>query len=178
MQPSNREVVQDALKHWNEAYGLAMVLTRDRNAAEDLCQEAYLKLTASQRLLDHDQDHAIRPLLFKIVRNLAVSRSRRSTAISLESRVESTGQIADLKTPDPAEEATRREELRAVNRALQQLDPLWHTILYLRDGLGLAYAEIAVIVEKSADVVRVTLHRARQRIRSSLKETQTNRKCS
>ncbi|MFQ5654406.1 MAG: RNA polymerase sigma factor, partial [Planctomycetota bacterium] len=66
------------------------------------------------------------------------------------------------------EETTRREEIATVEAALAQLSPLWRAILYLRDGLGLSYREVAEVLDRSEDVVRVTLHRARLRIRAAL----------
>ena len=76
-------------------------------------------------------------------------------------------QIAD----DPFRTATRRERIESVRAALDDLPAPWRAILFLRDGLGLSYAEIARIEQRTEDVVRVTLHRARKRLRARLQTT-------
>ncbi len=168
------DLARRALPYWAEAHALARLLLRDRGRAYDVCQEAFARLAARET---DDPRRDVRPLLFRVVRNLAIDEQRRAGAISLESRIASTGPIADLRSPDPAEEASRREQVRRLERELAALDPVWQTVLYLRDGVGLSYREIASVIERSEDVVRVTLHRARRRMRTALGATE-ERKCS
>lgn len=168
------DLARRALPHWAEAHALARLLLRDRARAYDVCQEAFARLAARET---DDARRDVRPLLFRIVRNLAIDEQRRVGAISLESRIESAGPIPDLRAPDPAEEASRREQIRRMQRGLATLDPLWQTVLYLRDGVGLSYREIASVIERTEDVVRVTLHRARRRLRTALGANE-ERKCS
>ena len=52
--------------------------------------------------------------------------------------------------------------------ALERLSPLWRSVLFLRDGLGFSYTEVAGVTGRSEDTIRVTLHRARRRIRALL----------
>lgn len=166
LHPSNTEALHSALPHWQEAFGLATVVLGDRAAAEDVCQEALLRLAAMKRVVE--EPGRVRPLFLRIVRNLAVSEGRRRRPDSLDARTEQAGPVEDSAAPDPAEETHRAERARAVRAALEELNPVWRSVLYLRDGLGLTYAEIGEVVERSVDVVRVTLHRARRRIRSQL----------
>lgn len=175
MKRGDPDAITSALEHWPQVYGLAMVLVKDHALAEDLSQETFLRFSQQ---LDVSMERSVRPLLLRIVRNLALNARRRPAAISLESRVEAGGAVADLRSPDPAEEAGRQETIRSVRRALRTLSPLWQTVLYLRDGVDLSYAEIADVVAKTEDVVRVTLHRARKRIREELDDAAPERRCS
>ncbi len=167
---TNLEAVNGALVHWPAAFGLAAVLVGDRSLAEDICQEAYLKLSLMERRVVDPQ--RVKPLLMRIVHNLAVSESRRTAPVSLDQEAEYAGSRPDPRSPDPAATAADREDIARVRAVLDGLDPLWRLVLYLRDGLGLRYAEIAEVADRSEDVVRVTLHRARLQVRAAMKTSQ------
>jgi RNA polymerase sigma-70 factor (ECF subfamily) len=143
-----------------------MSLVRDRHRAEDLCQETYLRFFRMQRPID--QSRPLLPLLLSILRNLVVSESRRPSTASLDDREGGNPHLADDAGETPLKEAIRREETASVEAALERLSPDWRSVLYLRDGLGFSYGEIAETLGRSADSVRVTLHRARRRVRELL----------
>ena len=73
-----------------------------------------------------------------------------------------------VDSADPALRAEVREQRERLHAALAGLDATWRAVLYLRDGLSLSYREVGEALGKSEDVVRVTLHRARRRVRQVL----------
>jgi len=159
-----REVVEEALREWPGAFGLAFHLLHDRARAEDVCQEVLLGLLSAAR--PPQTDRPLRALILRMVRNRALSELRRERPGSLDD--DEVGPLADAASPDPLDEASRREEAVAVETALARLPAAWRAMLYLREGLDLSYAEIAEVLERDVDVVRVTLHRARRRARRLL----------
>ena len=165
-----RELLEHrSLEHWSEVWGFAYTLTADPSRSDDLCQEAYCRLLTMRRPVDTDR--SLRPLLFTIVRNLVRSEARRPRCDSLDVAVEAGMALpADERSSDPERAATVDEENAVVREALAELDPVWSAVLYLRDGIGLSYAEIANVVDRTTDTVRVTLHRARARIRERLSQ--------
>ena len=173
MRQQNRGAVREALALWPEMFGFAVQFARDRAKAEDLCQEAYLRFFGMERPIDDSRP--LRPLLLTILRNLARSQARRVEPGSLDDLMQDTGGFEDADADDPALRAGVVEESDVVRATLARMNPTWRAALYLADGLGLGYAEIAGILEKSEDVVRVTLHRARQRVRVMLKERLSER---
>jgi RNA polymerase sigma-70 factor (ECF subfamily) len=76
--------------------------------------------------------------------------------------------IVDRRAPDPCLEAHRAEQVSVLHDLLRTLSPSLRAVLFLRDGLELSYAEIGLVLGKSDDVVRVTLHRARLKMRAAL----------
>ena len=94
-------------------------------------------------------------------------------ATSVDLSAEIDGPLADPGSPDPSRDAVGRETRHQVREVLERLDPLWRLVLYLRDGLDFSYAEIAEVAARSEDVVRVTLHRARRRVREALERSVT-----
>lgn len=122
--------------------------------ADDICQEARLRLGSMR---DIDLSRPARGLILTIVRRLALSERRRK-------RPDLPGDEAmhvDPVSQDPADVAEQADRAKILQGLLADMDPGWRAVLYLKDGMGLRYREIAEILDKSEDVVRVTLHRAR-----------------
>jgi RNA polymerase sigma-70 factor (ECF subfamily) len=151
---------RSVLQLWPKVHAFGLALVRDPHQAEDLCQEAYLRFFGMKRTVDLSRP--LLPLLLTILKNLAATASHRAEALPLDE--EQAG--ADSS---PLSRAVQREEKDAVRDALDRLSPDWRAVLYLRDGLGFSYREISGVVEHSEDYVRVTLHRARQKMRELLK---------
>lgn len=152
-------VLDRALGHWQEVFGLAFQLTGDRSSAEDLCQETYLRLARTPGPLD--ESGSLRPLLFTVLRNLVRNASRRPRPLALAS--EGSEDI------DASTKAQQREERAILRDALDELPPDWRAALYLRDGLGLSYREIGHALGLGDTTVRNTLHRARIRITETVR---------
>lgn len=162
MNPARRLAFDRALDAWRVVYGFARQFTGDAAAAEDLAQEAYLKLWAREAELDLERP--LLPLLLTTVRNLARSRMRMQRAeatdeLDLESPLESTS---------PLRLAGVAEERGLVRDALAALPPHWRGALFLVDGIDLGYRDAAQALGMTEDVLRVTLHRARQRVRERI----------
>lgn len=167
MDPDKNRVFQKALAHWPEAFAFALALTRERSDAEDLCQEAFLRLWAMNRPLDDTRP--LRPLLFTIVKNEFRTRARRQRPDRLDDVLGRDDAGIEVADDGPAVRADRSEQVEIVHDALGRMNPIWRAALYLADGIGLSYAEIAEVLDRTEDVVRVTLHRARLRVRVLLK---------
>lgn len=162
MNPARRQAFDRALDAWRVVYGFARQFAVDAAAAEDLAQEAYLKLWAREAELDLERP--LLPLLLTTVRNLARSRMRTQRAeatdeLDLESPIESTS---------PPRLAGVAEERGLVREALASLPPHWRGALFLVDGIDLGYRDAAQALGMTEDVLRVTLHRARQRVRERI----------
>ncbi|MFT5291170.1 MAG: RNA polymerase sigma-70 factor (ECF subfamily) [Planctomycetota bacterium] len=160
---SRGKSMRAAAVHWREAYGLAWALVGDHARAEELAQEAFVRLGGMQR--EPDSDRPVRQLLLSIVRNLALDELRRRRTESLDLALQEGAQIVDRGNQDPAQLALGRERTERLQEILAQLKPTWRAMLYLKDGLDHSYRQIAETLGKSEDVVRVTLHRARARVR-------------
>lgn len=170
MDDSRKAAFARALEHWRDVFVFAQQWVRDRGAAEDLAQDAFLRLLASDRPLDDAR--SLRPLLFAIVRNLVRSRARRHTLPTLDLATEelATDRLVEGASANesPHGISVLREECSSLRDALESMRPSWRAALYLADGLGCSYAEIAESLDSTEDVVRTTLHRARDRVRSAM----------
>ena len=154
---------QIMLPHLNAAYNLARWLVRDPSRADDVVQDAYeraCKYFASFR------GGSGRAWLLQIVRNAAYSMlkaERLGMEVSLR-RDEEDGVDTDLpdSSPGPDEVLTQRQDLAALDDALNALPTAWRECLILREVEELSYKQIAQIMEVPIGTVTSRLARARQ----------------
>jgi RNA polymerase sigma-70 factor (sigma-E family) len=130
---------------------LARFFVDDRDAAEDLVQEAFIRLARSaHRIADVDRAPAY---LRSIVLNLARDHNRRGL-VSLRHRMSH-----DPEPPGPDEEMAIREDQRRVIAALRELPAGQRNCLVLRYYLEVPYAEITETLGVSVNTVKTQLRR-------------------
>ncbi len=132
---------------------LARLFTDDRNAAEDLVQEAFIRLFHSAHRI---QDAArVAAYLRSIVLNLARDHNRRGL-MSLRHQ----DAMVDRAVPEqPDEEVVRTEGQAAILDALRSLSPRQRDCLVLRFYLELSESEIAGTLDISANSVKTHCRR-------------------
>src|ERR1700675_4648825 len=160
------EFDQVMLPHLDAAHNLARWLIRDPSIAEDVVQDAYeraYKYFAAFRGL------SCRAWLLQIVRNAAYStlKARRGMEVSLSSGTRAADEDGvDMDMPDasPSPEATlaQRQDLAALDDALNALPVAWRECVILREVEALSYKEMARIMDVPIGTVMSRLSRARQ----------------
>lgn len=145
-----------------QVYTLAYRLVGDRHEAEDVAQEAYLRVFRSLR--GFRQEARFETWLYRIVTNAAFSHLRRKGRFGA---VLAEGQESAIEEPEvrPVEAALDRDE---VKRALQGLTLGARTVVVLKDVYGLSCQEIADEMGLSEAAVKVRLHRARKRLKDAI----------
>jgi RNA polymerase sigma-70 factor (ECF subfamily) len=151
-----------------KVFHLAYGLTRDRSAADDLAQEAFIKAyTALHRFEDRA---SFGTWLYRITLNHVRDYLRRVKVrreVPLEAL--SPAVLADEGGAAREARALDRERTRElVLRTIGQLPEKYATILSLRDLQGRSYEDIAEILDLSAGTVDSRLHRARKLLRKRL----------
>jgi RNA polymerase sigma-70 factor (sigma-E family) len=142
---------------------LARFFVDDRTAAEDLVQEAFIRLARSaSRIRDEDRAAAY---LRSIVVNLARDHNRRGL-VSLRHRPP-----AVLDEPSAEETATVRESRSEVVTALRALPRRQRDCVALRYYLELSIEDIATTLGVSPNSVKTHLQRGLRSLAASLEET-------
>lgn len=130
---------------------LARFFVDDRDAAEDLVQEAFIRLARSIHRID---DPGRRPAYLRsIVLNLARDHNRRGL-VSLRHQMR--------RDPDPVpfdEELAVRDDERRVIEAVRGLPPGQRNSLVLRYYLELSVPEVAATLGISVNTVKTQLRR-------------------
>jgi RNA polymerase sigma-70 factor (ECF subfamily) len=158
---------QVMLPHLDAAYNLARWLVRDPSIAEDIVQDAYERAC---KYFGSFRGGEGRAWLLQIVRNTAyatLKAQQRRMEVSLSSGMRAADEDGvDMDIPDssPGPEATlsQRQDLAALDDAINALPVAWRECLILREVEELSYKEMARIMEVPIGTVMSRLSRARQ----------------
>jgi RNA polymerase sigma-70 factor (ECF subfamily) len=137
-------------EHWSDVFRFALAWTNDWTAAEDLAQEAYLRLWNQRARLDWNRP--VLPWLLVTTRRLATDRFR-----ALRRRLLPTSQPATL------DEAVQARWLD-VCAAMAELSPLERTALVMTAVEGATYEEAGRVLGTTAGALRAAVSRARTKL--------------
>lgn len=154
--PPTRSEAASTLAAWRtRLVALAMKLVWNRDDAEELAQEAFVRATV-KRVSAADPSYG--PWLMRTVANLCVNhRRKRKTEPLNEMMLQQSGTSASQDRDD----LQRLEKLRM---DMEQLPDQQRIALVLRGMEGLDYEAIAEIMELSPAAVRTHVHLARKRL--------------
>lgn len=141
---------------------LARIFTDDRTGAEDIVQEAFIRLFhASDRIADPKKSAAY---VRSIVLNLARDHNRRG----LMSLRHQDAMVDDRAPTQPDDEVTRSESHTEVLEALAQLSPRQRDCLVLRFYMELSEREIASTLQISPNSVKTHCRRGLEALSARL----------
>jgi RNA polymerase sigma-70 factor (ECF subfamily) len=155
------EVVRRTYRH---VYTQALRLVGDRQDAEDVAQEAYLRVFRG--LAGFREEAQFETWLYRIVANTAMSFLRKRQRFG-EVMAEPDDEDSEFVAPDvgPDQLTVDRDELV---KALESLPVSLRTVVVLKDVYGLSCLEIGKQIGATEGAVKVRLHRARKRLKSML----------
>lgn len=147
------------LKYQKEIYLYLYSLCRNRDLAEDLVQETFLKA-----ILSLSNEHAnMRAWLYMVARNLFLNyRNKEKKQISLE---EFGDEMCDEKALEVLERLLHDERRRLLYRALQKLNGDKREVLMLQYFSGLSQKEIAALLRKTPENIRILAYRGKKELR-------------
>jgi RNA polymerase sigma-70 factor (ECF subfamily) len=149
------------LRYRQPIFAQLMASARDEATAQDLCQEAFLRLTVQVRSGAVPDD--VGAWLRRVAANLAISRGRRQTVAQRKAE----RLVEPDAGPSPEEEVVRRERQVAVRAALRELGEVDRSAV-LMAAQGYGGPEIARSLGRSQTATRTLLSRARARLRQRL----------
>ena len=188
---SDQEVVRHAARGREAAYrelirryqrpvfSLIYRMVRDRELAEDLAQETFIKVLNA--IDSYRPEYKFSSWIFKIANNAAIDQLRRRAlnTLSLDGSphaenaeaIESTTlQIGDTRESQ-LDEVTSKELGSQIEAAISQLRPEYRSCIVLRHIDGRPYEEIAAMLDLPLGTVKTYIHRARNELRILLSET-------
>ena len=134
-------------------------LTDDGADAEDIVQEAFLKLWYIRDRLDGYQ--SVEALSVQVVKNLCLDKLRSKRMDRMPENSQSI--LAGTVTPEQLLE--QHDAVAIIGRLIQQLPTLQQCIIRMKDVEGYELSEIAQITGTQIESVRVNLSRARKKVR-------------
>lgn len=160
----DREAFSDLVdRHKDAVVNYLTRLTGNRDRAEDLAQETFLRLFRSAG--SYSEQGLLRGYLFRIATNLVRSEERREKRLRLL--------MPFLGRPEHAEPVApsgllRRELHREVSAAVADLPLRFRVPLVLHEIEGWAYADIAQALGCREGTVKSRIHRGRQHLKERL----------
>ena len=154
---------QIVLRHQAVAWSLAWRFLGDSMEAEDVAQEAFLKiLEAAPR---YRPKASFRIYLYRVVTRLCIDWSRKK-------RPTYADPLPDIRDPalSPAENLLAKERRSEIRGVLDILPPNQRMAIILRHYDGLSYTEIAETLEVTVKAVERLISRARAGLRIHWKE--------
>lgn len=152
----------DVLPLRDKIYRLALRITGQKEEAEDVVQDALLRVWA--KLSDGGEVNDAEAFTLTVARHAALDAVGRRGRGEVELD-ESAGQVSAGGGSSPARRAEEADRRRWVERIVAEMPEQWRSVLHLRDVEHLSYKKIAEVLEISEDAVRVVIFRARQKIR-------------
>ncbi len=155
----NRSAFDELIRrHQDSVFGLAVGMTRDRDDAADMAQEAFIK--AYVKLEQYDPNRVFKSWLLRIcanqTKNLFRKRTRRRRAEELH-----LNEGAVL-------ESAAELDFEPLEAALSKLTPKYAAPLRLKHMEGLAYEEISAILGIGVSAAKMRVARARKQLAERL----------
>ena len=188
---SDQEVVRHAVQGREAAYrelirryqrpvfSLVYRMVRDRELAEDLAQETFIKVLNA--IDSYRPEFKFSSWIFKIANNAAIDHLRRRSlnTLSLDGSPHASTpdaiEATTLQIGDGAEnqlDAVAARELgEQIEAAIGQLRPEYRSCIILRHVDGRPYEEIAEMLDLPLGTVKTYIHRARNELRILLAAT-------
>jgi RNA polymerase sigma-70 factor (ECF subfamily) len=154
------------VEHGDAIYRLALSVVKDKPLAEDIAQETLVK--AWLALPSFRGDASLRSWVLRIAHNTAISTIRQRRAIVIDPY-----EIPEEETRPERSVESRVQSDAVMNDfvgALDTLDDLSRSIVVLRELEGMAYDEIAEVLDVPLPTVKTRLLRARRKLGSALRE--------
>ncbi len=155
-------------RYKNRVYGFAFHYLGNREEAEDVTQEVFIRLWKHRDNIDEEQ-----PLgwLLRVTRNASVDAIRRRNTYHRTVSVNSELlEYAHGSNPLPDIETESSDFRQHLMDALEKLSEPYRSIVILREIQELKYQEISESLELPLTTVKVYLHRARKMLRNQLHE--------
>jgi len=155
-------------KYRLQVFHTALAITRDRNAAEDILQECFLKVHTHA---DHlNGDLPLTPWLYRVTVNLAYTWVTRNAkwSTSLEDLVERFDRLIAPPRAGPEPQVEQQDLQSSLQRAIETLPFNRRVVVILHYLGGLDLKEIAYILDCPVGTVKSRLHYGRQALRAQL----------
>lgn len=161
-------------KYERKVFHLAYSLVRNKETADDLAQEVFIK--AFFALPRFKFQSKFSTWLYRIAVNRIkdhLRKEKKSAQIPLdESMIES---FQDYQVHNREQKRALEKQRELLHKVLRKLPPKYQVIISLRDIQGHSYEEIAGILNLSQGTVDSRLHRARKMLRKKI-EPLSNKK--
>ena len=160
-------------RYQDRVMGLAYRYLSDRDGAEDLAQEAFLRVYKARAR--YEPRARFSTWLYRIVVNLCLNeirwrKGRKAAALAVSTETSSNVNIdlADKDEPEPHDRLEKAELAARIREIIATLPQNQRIAILLNKYEGLSYHEVAEAMDTSVMAVKSLLTRARVKIKEKL----------
>lgn len=152
----------------NMLYRLALRILGNREDAEDVVQEVFLKIWSMRGQLEKYK--SVEALMMTMTRNLCLDKlkSKKNKAVSL------IVEVSHSREHNPYQQSEQKDLVKRVMEVIDLLPEQQRTIIQLRDIEAYSFEEMIKITSYDKNYLRVNLSRARKKIREAIEKLQQN----
>jgi RNA polymerase sigma-70 factor, ECF subfamily len=166
-----------AMPLFGSLYNFAHWLTQNREEAEDLVQETYLK--ALKGFASFRQGTNFRAWIYRILHNtFLTSRTALAAPRTVPLESEDEGQVVAVSRETPESILLGQAGQQRIQAALEQVPAIFREVLLLCDVEDMNYQEIADTLSIPIGTVMSRLYRARKAMCAALEERPQEAKCA
>jgi len=170
----NKKAYETLVRHYmTDAFLIAYGFVGNREDARDLSQDAFIKAYMARDRFEADRPFY--PWLYRIVKNHClnfIKRGRRGGS-SLYYEEDLDRERYTAPTPTPLENLEQKERKKIVRAAVDRLSEAHREIIVLKNFRGLAYAEIAEVLDIPIGTVMSRLYYARKILKDLIQQIET-----
>ncbi|MBN1559283.1 sigma-70 family RNA polymerase sigma factor [candidate division KSB1 bacterium] len=166
-------------RYRDQIYHFIFRMVKDKAQAEDLTQETFIK--AFRALASFNSDYAFSTWLYKIAANNCIDffRKKKLTTMSLNTPLKvKDGELQrdfPVEEQGPESDLISKEQTSSIRVAIDSLPEKYKEAIMLRHSQDKSYEEIAEKLAIPLGTVKVRIFRAREMLKSRLKEQLRNR---
>lgn len=165
-------------RYYRKIFGMAYTRLRSREDAEDVVQEAFVKVF--RYIKSFKGDSSFYTWLYRITANLCIDRHRHMGREQVVELVESrklraavdkgSGVVGDasLDRVHPGVAADRKELMVKLEEAIGELPDYHRDVIIMREVGGLSYSEMAKAMKVSKGTIMSRLFHARRKVKARL----------
>lgn len=150
----------------DDIYGYLVYMAKDKELAEDLTQETFLKIYIGLRKFKNSCSE--KTWCLTIARNTFLSYARKKQPVLLEEQMLEQSREEYANTPE--EQVIQKEKGECIKLVLMSMKEFDRTIILLRDYENLSYDEMAISLGITVSSVKGKLYRAREKYKSKYNE--------
>ena len=169
-QKAYRELTE---RHQTAIFHIIFKIVRDRETANDLAQETFMKAFSS--LATYRSEYRFSTWLYKIAANCSIDflRKKRIQALSLDRPINDESGSREMDVPDfsyhPERDLERKEQRFSIKEAISSLPDKYREVIIYRHQDDKSYEEIADLLDIPLGTVKARIFRARELLKKKLK---------
>jgi RNA polymerase sigma-70 factor (ECF subfamily) len=168
-QNGNRDAFEVLFRRYRgKVYAIAYSITKNREEALDIVQEAFTKVF--RHLGSFKGDSSFYTWLYRITMNLCIDLRRRSIKNQEVEYIEGQREPKEDNSPmdSPSENLSRKELMDRLMNTIEQLPYYHRQVILMREIGGMSYDEIAKATKVSKGTVMSRLFPARRKVREKM----------